>query len=65
MKLRKWIRRIESNVFEMFPNYSQMITDNCEFDKEHTNYLIQCHLQKLNVKFNKNFRNNEIDSRKL
>ena len=37
MKLRTWIRKIESNVFEMFPNYSQMITDNCEFDKEHTN----------------------------
>ena len=27
IKLRTWIRRIESNVFEMFPNYSQMITD--------------------------------------
>ena len=28
-----------------------MITDNCEFDKEHTNYLIQYHLQKLIEKF--------------
>ena len=35
----------------MFPNYSQMITDNCEFDKEHTNYLIPCYLQKLIEKF--------------
>ena len=47
MKFGIWTRRIEANVFEMFPNYSQMITDNWEFDKEHTNYLIQCHLQKL------------------
>ena len=37
MKLRTWIRRIESNVSELFPNYSQMITVNCEFDKERTN----------------------------
>ena len=65
MKLRTWIRRIESKVFEMFPNYSQMIADKCEFDKEHTNYLIQCHLQKLIEIFNKYFPNNEIDSRKL
>ena len=57
-----WIRNIESNVFEMFPNYSQMITDNCEFNQEHTNNLIQCHLQKLIEKY---FPNNEIDSRKL
>ena len=56
---------IESNVFKMFPNYSQMITNNWEFDKEQTNYLIQCHLQKLIEKFDKYFRNNEIDSRKL
>ena len=46
MKLRTWIRRIESNVFEMFANYSQMITNNGEFHKEYTNYLIQCHFQK-------------------
>ena len=65
MKLRTWIRKIESNVFEMFPNYSQMITDNGEFDNEHTNYLIQCHLQKLIKKFDKYFPNNEIDSRKV
>ena len=39
----------------MFPNYSQMITDNCEFDKEHSNYLIQCHLRKLIEKFDKYF----------
>ena len=64
LKLRTWIPRIESNVFEMFPNYSQMITDNCEFNKEHTNYPIQCHLQKLIGKFDKYFPNNEIDSRK-
>ena len=51
MKLCTCIRRIDSNVFQMFPNYSQMITDTCEFDKEHTNYLIQCHLQKLIEKF--------------
>ena len=25
MKLRTWIQRIESNVFEMFPNYYQII----------------------------------------
>ena len=49
----------------MFPNYSQMITDNGEFDNEHTNYLIQCHLQKLIEKFSKYFPNNEIDCRKL
>ena len=49
----------------MFSNYSKMITDNCEFDKEQTNYLIQCHLQKLIEKFDKYFPNNEIDSRKL
>ena len=62
MKLGTWNRRIEQNVFEMFPNYFQMISDYCEFDKEHTNYLIQCHLQKLIEKFNKCFPNNEIDS---
>ena len=28
------------NRIEKFPNYSQMITDNCEFDKDHTNYLM-------------------------
>ena len=42
-----------------------MITDNCEFDKEHTNYLIQCHLQKLIEKFDKYFPNNEIYTRKF
>ena len=39
-----------------------MITDNCEFDKELTNYLIQCHLQKLIEKFDKYFPNNEMIS---
>ena len=56
MKRRTWIRR---NVSKLFSN------DNCEFDIEHTNYLIQCHLQKLIEKFDKYFPNNEIDSRKL
>lgn len=65
VKFRKWIQRIESNVFEMFPNYSQMITDNCEFDKEHINYLIKCHLQKLIEMFDKYFPDNEINSRTL
>ena len=44
----------------MFPNYSQMITDNCKFDKEHIHYLIQCYLQKLIEKFDEYFPNNEI-----
>ena len=63
MELRTWIRRID--VFETFPNYSQTITDNCKFDNEHTNYLIQCHLQKLIEKFDQYLPNIEIDSRKL
>ena len=65
MKLCTCIRRIDSNVFQMFPNYSQMITDNCEFDNEHPNYLIRCHHQKLIEKFDKYFPNNKIDSWKL
>jgi zinc finger BED domain-containing protein 5/7/8/9 len=65
MKLNRWIQRTESEIFEMFPNYSQIVTSKCEFNKQHVKMLIQCHLQKLIEKFEKYFPNSEINSRKL
>ena len=65
MKMK--LRTLDSkNKIECFRNVSKLFSkDNCEFDKEHTNYFIQCHLQKLIEKFDKYFPNNEIDSRNI
>ena len=52
------------NRIELLRNVSKLFSNdysNCEFDIEHTNYLIQCHLQKLIEKFDKYFPNNEIE----
>lgn len=66
MKFERWIHRVENNIFEMFPNYSKVITDNqSEFDISHINSLIISHLQQLILKFEKYFPRNEINKSKL
>ena len=64
VKLQKWIIKMKSNVFDMFPNYSQII-DNSKFDNKHVNNLIECHLQNLKAKFDKYFPNVEDNTTKL
>lgn len=66
MKLQRWIQRIDSNIYEMFPFYSQLISDSkFQFEKENVNYLIKCHILKLIDKFEKYFPNDEGHITKL